>query len=197
MTDALLNHTPSEVVRKRAEAAGLDLEALRHDDPTAYAMLNAQHLLRVSPPLLGVAGEVLFAGLPDHQAFDLPPDESGTLGLLVFPPLNGEALEELDNAFEKTIQRPELREVFAYYRVVGDLKGTRREFGLPTPPDAWRAPLSVMVGPFEKEAEAKEWGVTRIPEGFLFDVLPYGGRWFCDVFLRRNALGSPGRAVGE
>ena len=181
MTDAS-EHTPSEAVRKRAEAAGIDLGALKRDDPTAYAMLNAQHLLRVSPPLLGAAGDTLFAHFPDHQAFDLPPDENGMLGLLVFPPLKNNELEMLDDAFEKTIRRSEFREVFAYYRVVSDRTGTRREFGLPTAPGAWRAPLSVMVGPFESEEAARAWGDAQVSRDLLYDALPYGGRWFCDVF---------------
>ena len=180
-TDAS-DHTPSEAVKKRAEAAGIDLETLKRDDPTAYAMLNAQHLLRVSPPLLGAAGDTLFTYFPDHQAFDLPPDANGTLGLLVFPPLTGDDLGTLDDAFEKTVQRPELREVFAYYRLVSDRAGTRREFGLPTAPSAWRAPLSVMVGPFESEAAARSWGDAQVAGPLLYDALPYGGRWFCDVF---------------
>ena len=175
-------HTPSEAVKKRAEATGIDLEALKHDDPTAYAMLNAQHLLRVSPPLLGAAGDTLFTHFPDHQAFDLPPDGNGMLGLLAFPPLEDDDLKTLDDAFEKTIQRPKFREVFAYYRVVSDSRGTRREFGLPTPPDAWRAPLSVMVGPFESEEAARAWGDAKVSGDLLYDALPYGGRWFCDVF---------------
>ena len=178
-------YEPTLEVRRKAEAAGIDLDALKRNDPTTYAMLNAQRTVQVSPQLKEEVGQVIFATFPDHQVFELPVEQSAyTVSLLIFPPLNRIEIENLDEVLAKSAAQTPLAAQHAFYRVVSDTAGEHREFGLPISPGEWRGQAGVMVGPFADEAAVKVWGDAHVspPSGLISDVLPYNGAWFCDLF---------------
>ncbi len=179
-----MKYEPTPEVRRKAEAAGIDLDALEQSDPTTYAMLNAQRAVQVSPQLKEVAGEALFSTFPERQIFDMPQSPPGDtrLNLLVFPPLNDAEWVRLDETLASLATRLPLEH--AFYRVVSDAVGERRELALPIAPGNWRGQGGVMVGPFASDAAAKTWGDAHVDasSGLVSDTLPYSGAWFCDLF---------------
>ena len=177
-------YEPTPAVRRKAEAAGIDLDALRQSDPTTYAMFNAQRTVQVDPELKEVVGRALFATFPKRQIFDIPqgaPD-SQMLSLFIFPPLDSDELVRFDAVLAELATL--LPAQYAFYRVVTATVGERRELALPVAPDSWRGQAGVMVGPFESEAAAKIWSEAHVdaPSGLVSDVLPYNKAWFCDLF---------------
>lgn len=177
-------YEPTPAVRRKAEAAGIDLDALRWSDPVTYAVLNAQRTVQVAPQLKEVAGGALFAAFPERQIFDMPQSalDGALLSLLIFPPLPDAELARLDAVLAELASGT--RSQYAFYRVVTDAAGERRELALPVAPGAWRGQAGVMIGPFESEAAAKVWSDAHVDasSGLVSDVLPYNGAWFCDLF---------------
>lgn len=176
-------HKPTPAARRRAEAAGLDLDDLKRRDPVTYAVLNAQRAVQVAPQLREAAGEALFDAFPRHQVFDAPQTQGGLGSLLLFPPLGQAELIRLDRTFaELASVTSSVGSVF--YRTVNDSGGERRELGLTVLPDAWQGQPDVMVGPFVTEAAARAWSERHVaaPSGLVSDVLRYAGAWFCDLF---------------
>lgn len=179
MSDDLNDHTPSGEQRRRAEAAGFDLDALRRSDPTTYKMLCSQPVVRVDSALAGLADAPLQAALPQQQLFQA--QQSSVTTILAFPGPDAEELERLDQQMGE-LAESELHR-FVYYRVVRDTTGTRRELSLPVEPAAWSGELR-MVGPFRDQGEADAWGRDNVMgrDVLTFDTVPYGAAWFCDVF---------------
>lgn len=181
------NHEPTPEVRRKAETAGIDLETLKRSDPTTYAMLNAQRIVRVSPQLKEATGGALFATFPNRQIFDLPHGDM-LLELRIFPPLSPEEVARLDDALAALATQAPLAAAHAFYRVVSDTAGEHRELALPVSPDHWQGQAGVMVGPFASQTAAKAWSDAHIDtaSGLVSDVLPYasprGEAWFCDLF---------------
>lgn len=175
----LRGHRPSGLARRRAERAGLDLERLREEAPDQYRMLNAEELARVSPELAEVAAQLVWRSFPDHELYRVP--SGAHERLLVFPPLDAEGFDRFDEAAAELVTRDEYERRHAFFRVVRDLRGERRELMLPTPPDAW-AGDAALVGPFPSEEAAQQWLAGRLPVELIGDPLPYRGAWFCDVF---------------
>jgi len=178
------DHVPSEAVRRKAEAAGINLEALKRDDPTAYAMLNAARLLHTEPELMEAVGEAFFAAFPEHEVFNLPLENAQAgVELLVFPPLGRDELARLDNLLSYLVSRPPWEAERVFYRVVNDLRGERRELARPLQPSLWGGGEG-LVGPFADEGEASAWGEANVDPraGLVHDTLAYAGAWFCDVF---------------
>ena len=177
-------YEPTSVVRRKAEAAGIDLDALRQSDPATYAVLNAQRTVQVDRELIEVAGRALFDAFPERQIFDTPQGAPGseTLSLLIFPPLGSDELMRLDSVLAELATLTSAQH--AFYRIVTDTAGERRELALPVAPEAWRGQAGVMVGPFESEAAAKAWGEAHVDasSSLVSDVLPYHKAWFCDLF---------------
>ncbi|MDZ7705032.1 MAG: hypothetical protein U5L04_11170 [Trueperaceae bacterium] len=179
------DHQPSPAHRRRAAEAGIDLDALKRDDPLRYAIANAEAILRAPAQLVPSAGAVTAATLPQHQLFDLPPhSETGRVVLLLFPPPSAAEQARLDDAFAALVDRPEWRQHYAYYRVVRDRNGEHRELDVPLEPSVWSGENDVMVGPFVTEAAASTWSEQHVParHGLAADVLRYADVWFCDLF---------------
>lgn len=177
------DHEPDERVRRLAEETGIDLTRLRTEDPATYRMINAGPLLRCAAALLDVAGETYHRLRPDGEMFSLPVRD-GLVPLACFPPPDEALLEALDAALGATVARPPLAERGAYYRVVEDLRGVRRELALPTDPAAWDGARETVVGPFPDRAAADGWGRDHVMgrEALTFDVVALGDAWYCDVF---------------
>lgn len=177
------DHEPDEAVRRRAEAAGYDLDRLRREEPATYRILNAAPLLRTSPELMDAVGEAYFAAAPHGELFSLP-EREGLVWLSAFPPPDPALLETLDERLAQRVAQPPLVGRGAYYRVVEDLRGVRRELALPTPPDAWDGHRETVVGPFAGRDEADRWGRDHVMgRGELtFDAVRLGDAWYCDVF---------------
>lgn len=189
----LRGHRPSALARRRAERAGLDLERLREEAPDQYRMLNAEELARVSPELSEVAAQLVWRSFPDRELYRVP--SGAHERLLVFPPLGPEDFDRFDEAAAELVTRREYERQHAFFRVVRDLRGERRELMLPTPPDAW-AGDAALVGPFESEEAAQGWLAGRLPPELIGDPLPYRGAWYCDVFPSEEGALSPGGEEG-
>lgn len=177
---AVKHHQPGELARQRAKAAGLDLEELKRTDPQQYKMLNAQRLLSTTPALVNIASDVFTAAFRHYDLFQF---EDGTAVLLCFPPLNKQELARFGDALARLVALPAYQKQYAYYRVVNDTQGERRELDVPIAPQAWRGEKK-LVGPFETEAAADSWGeltLKRQPD-LAFDSVYQAGAWFCDVF---------------
>ena len=187
-----MKYEPTPEVRRKAEAAGIDLDALEQSDPTTYAMLNAKRTVQVPMQLKEVVGRALFSIFPERQIFDIPQEMPGNaqqdtqLSLLIFPPLDEAELARLDEILAALATRTS---ECTFYRVVSDAAGEHRELALPVAPERWRGQAGVMVGPFGNEAAAKAWSDTRVDasSALVSDILPYNGAWFCDLF-RGDAL---------
>jgi hypothetical protein len=180
MDDDLERHLRSPAARRRAEAAGLDLDALKHDDPDAYRMLCAVPVLYLARELRGLAEGPLQAALAGQHLFKAEAEER--LLFLAFPGPAKAQLDRLDDLLAAAVDQEASRRQ-AYFRVVQDRSGTRRELDLPTVPEAWTG-RSTMVGPFTDEAQAAAWAEQNVDprSGVTYDVLAYAGAWFCDVF---------------
>ena len=180
-----VEYEPTLEVKRKAEAAGIDLDALKRSDPITYAMLNAQRTVRVSPQLKEAVGQALFTTFPEHQVFELPVEQNAyTVSLLLFPPLSQTEIESLDEVLAALAAQAPLAAQHAFYRVINDTAGEHREFASPVSPGEWQGQAGVMVGPFADEAAAKAWGDAHVslPSGLVSDVLPYNSAWFCDLF---------------
>jgi hypothetical protein len=182
--ERIAQHRPSEKTRRRAEAAGIDLEALKRSDPERYAMLNAQPLLYAPTVLLSTLGAEVLERFPGYRLFEMLARREGEACLLVFPPLDEDELVQLDTALAQLATREDFAGHYAYYREVNDFRGQRREFGIPLAPEAWGGDEGVMVGPFDDQAEAEAWGHRNVTARgkLVFDSVPHAGKWFLDVF---------------
>lgn len=178
-------YEPDEALRRRAEAAGVDLGGLKREDPTAYMAACAAPLVRTDARLVEAVWGVVGRILPEHQLFRLPLVTPQTdTELRVFPPPTRGERRALDDALGTLVDQPPLGEQRVFYRVVEERGGSRRELAWPLPPSAYRAGTLGLVGPFEDEAAAGAWGEAHADprSGVVFDTLPYGGAWFCDLF---------------
>ena len=184
MDDRLQGHTPSAALRARAEAEGIDLEALKREAPEEYMALNAKEVLIVTPELAQLAGSMLLAAFPEREVFRMTAGRSERL--LAFPPLENEEVERLDALLAPLVDRAEWSSRHAYFRQVDDVRGRRRELGLPVAPEAYRDGDGV-VGPFSDREAAEAWGRRRVRPPRVHDAFPMNGGWFCDVFRADEA----------
>lgn len=188
MDPTLLRHRPSDAVRRRAEAEGIDLEELKRSDPQRYGMLNAGEALRAHPELADLAASALAVAFPERSLFEAAPD--AMVRVLVFPPLSEAERRRFDALLAPLTDRPEWRARHAYYREVRDVRGTRHELGLPAAPAAYHGGDG-MVGPFADQADADAWAREHVAPPRVHDTVVLGGAWFCDVFP-----GEPGPPSG-
>lgn len=168
-------------MRRQAEAAGINLDALKEAEPLTYAAINAAALVRTDARLLPHVGAVITQVSPHHQLFNVPLRLQQTdTELRIFPPLEKSELTALDNALGALVGT---QASHLFYRTVNDPAGERRELAWPVAPDTWRGE-GALVGPFITEADADAWGRAHADPraGLVFDTLPYAGAWFCDVF---------------
>ena len=174
-------HRPTAEVRRRAVAAGTNLDALRETEPLTYAAANAAPLVRTDARLASQVSAVMVQLSPHHQLFTVPLTLQQTdTELRVFPPLQEHEWAAFDDALGALVGG---RTDGLFYRTVNDAVGERRELAWPLAPDTWAAGAA-LVGPFSTEAEANEWGRAHADprQGLVFDTLPYAGAWLCDVF---------------
>lgn len=184
LRSALQRHAPDEALSRRAEAAGTDLEALKNRDPLSYMAACAAPLLRTDARLANDVGRVIGRIFPEHQLFRLPLVTPQTdTELRIFPPTTRSERSALDDALGVFVGQPQLREQHLFYRVVGERSGERRELAWPLEPDRFTSGAA-FVGPFADQAAADAWGRTHADprSGVVYDTLPYGGAWFCDLF---------------
>lgn len=181
----LEDHHPEPQLRRRAEAAGIDLERLKAEDPTQYAMVNAKRAVTVPSALMGEVGVRFYRLFPEHQVFSLAPSPDGQSALLVFPPLDKHELESLGTVLSRMTMEAPYAQSFLFYRVVQDLRGEQHELAFPVAPDAWPGSTGVMVGPFVTQEDADRWGDLHVTgrQGMVFDSVSYAGSWFVDVFV--------------
>jgi hypothetical protein len=175
----LSGHVPSPEAERRAREAGLDLDALRGDDPLAYRMINAAPLLRSAAELRRLAEPAVHAALGDQEIYRAPVGEK--VLFLAFPGPSAAQLERLDDLLAQAVE--EVTDRHGFYRVVRDRRGVRRELDLPTSPPAWHGE-DALVGPFDDDARARQWGLDNVMgrAAMTFDTVHYARAWFCDVF---------------
>lgn len=179
--DSVRAHRPSDAVRRQAEAAGMDLDALREAEPLTYAAINAAALVRTDTRLLPQVSAAAARVSPHGQLFTVPLSVQQTdAELRIFPPPHRRELTLFDDELAQLVGT---QAGGLFYRTVGDSGGERRELAWPVAPGAWREGAA-FVGPFITEADATAWGQAHADPraGFVFDTLPYAGAWFCDVF---------------
>jgi len=180
MDPRIERHRPSEAEERRAAADGVDLEALKREAPVEYMVRNAASVLTVAPALAHLAAGMLLAAFPEREVFRSEGDDYERV--LAFPPLTPDELRRFDGLLVPLVERPEWRSRHAFYREVNDVRGLRRELGLPQAPGDYDGTVAV-VGPFDDEGEADAWGRASVTSPRTYDPFPMNGYWFCDVFL--------------
>ncbi len=185
LLEALRAHEPDEALARRAEAAQIDLAALKAADPVSYMAACAAPLLRTDArlevSLSGLVGRLL----PEHQLFRLPLVLKQTdTELRIFPPPTRAERNALDDALGSFVQEPTHQKQYLFYRIVGERSGERRELAWPIPPERSGGEAG-LVGPFADEAAAEAWGQAHADprRGMVHDTVPHGGAWFCDLFM--------------
>ena len=138
-------------------------------------------LLRVHPDLVDTAAQLLWAAAPHAQLLRDEPDAAGLIPLYLRAPLDPAAEAAFERGLDALLREPRERVRGTYLREVRDLRGRRRELGVPVSPADWRA-VSGLVGPFADEAAARAWLRQGLPPGWLGDALPHAGVWHVDVF---------------
>lgn len=183
MDSALRHHQPSERVRARAEAQGIDLEALKVEDPARYKMLTAEPVATAHPELLAPLTDVCVAAFRhyDFYRLELGPRRAE---LLSFPPLTPSEFAKLDDALARLVALEPYRSAHAYYRILTDRRGERRQLELPLAPEAWQGESDTLIGPFADQGAAAAWLRERVaPQaGRLGDSVAQGGLWYVEFF---------------
>jgi hypothetical protein len=170
----------SEKARSRAKVAGLELDSLRETDPERFMLFCAESVLYVSESLRGLASSVFFAAFPHHRLFE---QSEGTLLVFkAFPGLHPSEEEKLISALGRFVDHPKFPYSLAYVRTVNDEAGKRHYFALPIDQKEWLGQANQLVGPFETETQAQNWGKENVTLGLDFDSLRHADNWFCDVF---------------
>ena len=180
MDTALQTHIPSKAVKTRAEAAEIDLEALKRNDPQRYKMMNAVSAVSVDTRLVQEAAAVFLAAFPRYEVFRLESDPHTQL--LAFPPLSEAEQNKFDDALARLSAHPKYASQHAYFRVITDNSGEHRQFALPVAAQDWQGELGVLIGPFASEAKLNSWKDAKISGALMTDALPRDEVWFCDVF---------------
>ncbi len=144
-------------------------------------------LLRVHPDLLDVTAQLLWAAAPQAQLLRDDPDPGGLVPLYLRAPLSAAEAAAFERGLDALLREPSVSARGAYLREVRDLRGRRRELGLPLSPQAWDA-VPALVGPFDDEAAALAWQAATLPPGWLGDPLQHQGRWYVDVFAGDDAM---------
>lgn len=187
LLEALRAHAPDEALARRAEAARIDLAALKAADPVSYMAACAGPLLRTDARLEGSLSGLVGRFLPEHQLFRLPLVLKQTdTELRIFPPLTRPERAALDDALGAFVSQQQEQGLnqHLFYRIVGERSGERRELAWPTPPERSGGEAG-LVGPFADEAAAEAWGRAHADPrgGMVHDTVPHGGAWFCDLFM--------------
>jgi hypothetical protein len=139
-------------------------------------------LLRAHPALVETVAQLLWAAAPQAQLMRDDPDDAGLVPLYLRAPLQAAESGAFERGLDALLTEARERRRGTYLREVRDLRGRRRELGVPVAPDAWSG-TAVMVGPFAHEAEATAWLQRGLGPGWLGDTLPHAGAWYVDVFL--------------
>lgn len=188
------DHQPSAEAEARAERAGVDLARARSEDPETFRMLNAGEIARVSPELADDVAALVWSAFPERRIYRVP--SGAHERLLAFPPLDAAAYQAFDDGAADLVAKDAYADAYAFFRTVRDIRGTRRELMLPTPPDAWQGDAA-LIGPFDSEEQARAWPEGRLSADLMSDPVPYRGRWFCDVFPNDEAWLAGGGAGGS
>ncbi len=171
---------PSPKAIQRAKAAGLELDDLRETDPERFMLFCAEPVLYLSETLRDLASRVFFAAFPYHKLFEQA--EDGLLVFKSFPALSPNEEEKIVSALGRLVDHEKFPHPLAYLRTVSDEAGKRHYFALPIAQKDWQGEPNQLVGPFESEVEAEDWGKENVTLGLDFDSLRHAGNWFCEVF---------------
>jgi len=172
---------PSPEARQRAEAAGINLDSLKLEQPEQFMIFVSEGFIRVSNELLNRASDVFSAALPHHQLLKL--EEEDLVLLKAFPALNKPEVERVISALGRLVEHPKFEYPLAHVRTISDSSGAQHQFALPIAPLDWAGQTNRLIGPFDSEDGANDWAETHVTQTDLnSDSLPYAGNWFCDVF---------------
>jgi len=163
-------------VSRRSRRAGASApDAAPDDGPTPVP------LLRAHPGLVDTVAQLLWAAAPQAQLMHDDPDDGGLVPLYLRAPLQAGESAAFERGLDALLVEPGERRRGTYLREVRDMRGRRRELGVPVAPDAWSG-SAVMVGPFADESAASAWRQRALGPGWLGDALPHAGAWYVDVF---------------
>lgn len=172
---------PSPEARKRAEAAGINLNALKLEQPEQFMIFVSEAFLSVSEVLLARASDVFSAALPHHQLVKL--NDTDLVTLKAFPALTKTEEERVISALGRLVEHPKFEHPLAHVRTISDKTGEHHQFALPLRPLDWAGQVNRLIGPFDSEQAVQDWTETHVRQADLSsDSLPYAGAWFCDVF---------------
>lgn len=138
-------------------------------------------LLRTHPSLVDTVAQLLWAAAPQAQLLRDEADAAGLVPLYLRAPLDPAAEAAFERGLDALLREPSERARGTYLREVRDLRGRRRELGVPVAPEAWHG-VAGLIGPFEDEAAARAWLEQGLPPGWLGDALPHAGAWYVDTF---------------
>jgi hypothetical protein len=178
--DVLRVHQPSEAVKAKAKASGIDLDALKTADPQRYKMLNAQAILQTAATFVEDACAVYWAAFPRYELFKL--ERPPMISLLSFPELTKAELRRWDDALGRMVALPHYQAQGVFYRIVNTPQGELRQLAAPLLPENWRGEGDVLIGPFASEAAASAWVANTLDTSYAHDIFQQAGQWFCDVF---------------
>ncbi len=160
----------------RGRAAAADTADVANDEG-----VTPVPLLRAHPTLLDTVAQLVWAAAPHAQLMRDDPDDAGLVPLYLRAPLRSDEAEAFERGLDALLAESAERRRGTYLREVRDLRGRRRELGVPVAPDAWSG-TAVMVGPFADESAASAWSQRALGPGWLGDALPNAGAWYVDVF---------------
>ena len=155
--------------------------ATRKDTGTDAGDAAPVALLRTHPDLLQTVAQLLWAAAPEAELMHDDPDDAGLVPLYLRAPLREPQQAAFERGLDALLAEPSERRRGTYLREVRDLRGRRRELGVPVAPDAWQGG-AVLVGPFPDEAAAEAWRERTVTPPWLGDPLPHAGAWYVDVF---------------
>ena len=172
---------PGEAAKKRAAAAGVDLEKLKLEQPEQFMIFVSEPFLNVSEKLKARAQDVFSAALPGYQLIEFP--ESELIQFKAFPVLSKQEEERVISALGRLVEHPKFEYPLAHVRTIQDKSGTHTQFALPIAPADWSGQANRLIGPFESEDAVTAWAEEYVTQAeFSFDSLRYANTWFCDVF---------------
>ena len=148
-------------------------------------------LLRVEADLVETVGQLVWVAAPEAEVMRDEVDEAGLVPLYVRPGLTPAQAAAFERGLEALLDEVDQKARGTYLREVSDVRGRRRELGVPVAPGAW-AGRPGMVGPFQDEAQARAWQASSLPAGWLSDTIPHAGAWYVDVFVGDEALNTSG-----
>ncbi len=146
-------------------------------DPDAFV----HELLRAEADLVETVAQLFWIAAPHRSLARGRTDEAGLVPILTDAPLTDRERDTFANGLDALLREADARARGVYLRDVRDGRGSRRELGVPVPPEAWRGAIT-MVGPFPDAHSADAWRTRAIAPPLVGDTITHETRVYVDVF---------------